>query len=132
MKTFDLILRIVLALFLLFVGLNKFLQFMSMPPPSNEVSQAYMEGLAATGFFFRMLGLIYIVSAVLCLFNLFVPLVLVILSSVIFNILVYHFGMGEAGSSLFAIIFTVLVAALAWVRRKAFRPLFAVGTKLEG
>ena len=47
-----LIVRILMGAMLIVFGLNKFLQFMSMPPPAPEMG-AFMGALFATGYIFH-------------------------------------------------------------------------------
>ena len=46
------IVRILMGAMLIVFGLNKFLQFMSMPPPAPEIG-TFMGALFATGYIFH-------------------------------------------------------------------------------
>lgn len=89
MKIVTNIARYLLALMLLVFGSNKFLSFMDMPPMPEE-AQAYLGALASTGVLFPLLGIIYILTAIALIADRFAALMLLILSPVAVNILLFH------------------------------------------
>ncbi len=100
--------RYLLALALLIFGVNKFAHFMPMPeyaPGSPQLN--YMIGISAVHLF-QVLGIIYILSAILLATNKFIGLVTVILSAIVFNILLFHVTLDLAGIPP-ALIVTVLL-----------------------
>ena len=70
----------------------------------------YMIGISEVHMF-QILGIIYIVSAILLASNKFIGLVTVILSAIVFNILLFHLTLDLAGIPP-ALVFTVLLANL--------------------
>ena len=112
MKTkIELGIRILLGLMLLVFGLNKFFQFMPMPPLPEQAG-AFMVALAATGYFFPMLAIMEIAIGVLLLINKAKPLVLVMLTPITVNIVLFHLALdieGIGGAGLVAIMHLTLV-----------------------
>ncbi len=107
MKIAALIARILLGLMFLTFGLNGFLQFIPMPPPTG-MAATFLGVLAASHYTYFLFG-VQILAAVLLLSNQFVPLALVLLGAVIANILVFHLTMNPAGIGL------GLVALVLWI-----------------
>ncbi len=90
--------RYLLALMLLVFGINKFAHFMPMPEYSaGSAPLNYMIGISGVHIF-PVLGLIYIVSAILLASNKLVGLATVILAAIVFNILLFHITLDPAGS----------------------------------
>jgi len=75
-------------------------------PGSPQIN--YMVGLSGVHLF-QILGIIYIMSAILLLTNRMVGLTTVILAAVVFNILLFHIVLDPAGL-LPGLVFTVLLA----------------------
>lgn len=105
------------AMFLIF-GLNVFFHFLPMPTPP-EAAGAFLGALFSTGYFFQMLGLVYVVSAILLLANSFVPLALLFLIAPIVNIIIFHLYLDPAGIGP-GMIALVLELLLAWGYRDSF------------
>lgn len=100
--------KYLLALMLLVFGANKFVGFMPMPeyaPRSPQLN--YMIGLSGVRIF-PVLGIIYIVSAILLITNRMVGLTTFILAAIAFNFLLFHIALDPAGLPP-AIVFTVLL-----------------------
>ncbi|NBD37032.1 MAG: DoxX protein [Verrucomicrobia bacterium] len=88
--------RYLLALMLLVFGLNKFLKFMPMPE-LPEQAQAYMAALGSTGILFPLLGIIYLLTAVTLVLNRYAALMLLVLTPVTVNILLFHATLAPGG-----------------------------------
>jgi len=100
--------RYVLALLCLVFGANKFFYFMPMPeylPGSGPMN--YISGLSGVHLF-EVLGVIYLISAVLLLTNKMVGLTTVILSAIAFNFLLFHFTLDIANIP-GALVFTLVL-----------------------
>src|SRR5580658_9210402 len=117
MKIASTIARYLLGLTFLTFGLNGFLHFIPMPPPTGAAAQFF--GALFVSRFYVVIFLLQIVSAVLLLANRYVPLALTILGAVIVNILCFHIFMAPAGLPL-AVVVTVLWFLTAWRVRSAF------------
>jgi putative oxidoreductase len=117
MKVASTIARYLLGLIFLTFGLNGFLHFIPMPPPTGVAAQFL--GAVFVSRFYVVIFLLQILPAVLLLANRYVPLALTILGAVIVNILCFHIFMAPAGLPL-ALVVTVLWFLTAWRVRSAF------------
>jgi putative oxidoreductase len=107
MKITAIIARFLLGLIFLVFGLNGFLHFIHMPPPSGVAGQ-FMGALFVSQYLVVVFAL-QLIGAVLLLINRYVPLALAILAPIIFNILFFHFLMAPSGVPL------ALVATILWI-----------------
>ena len=96
MKKAELIVRILLGLLLLVFGLNKFFNFMPMPPMSESAGD-FMGALVNTGYMMYFIGLVEAVSGLLLLINKFKPLALVIVFPVLLNAFLFHLFLDIGG-----------------------------------
>jgi putative oxidoreductase len=122
MKIAVLISRILLGLIFVVFGLNGFLNFLHAPLPPGTAGQ-YMLSLGATHYI-HVIFLVQLIGGILLLAGQFIPLALVILGPVIFNILLFHIFMLPAGLP------PGLLAFLLWLIifygvRHAFAGIFA-------
>ena len=122
MKTTVLIARNLLGLLFLVFGLNEFLHFIPMPPPTGVAAQ-YMTVLSETHymvpvFLFETLG------GILLLANRYVALGLVFLGPVLVNILMFHGLMAPEGLPV-ALVATVLWALVFTGVRERFSGVLA-------
>jgi putative oxidoreductase len=114
MKTASLIARLLLGVIFLVFGLNGFLQFIHMPPPTGVAAQFF--GAIFASHYYIVIFAVQVLGGLLLLVNRFVPLALVILGPVIVNIFFFHTLMAPAGVPL-AIVVVILWAIVA-VRNK--------------
>ena len=124
MKIASLIARLLLGLIFLFFGLNGFLQFLHMPPPTGMALQ-FVGVLFASHFYVLIFG-VQVLGSLLILVNRFVPLALVLLAPVIVNILCFHILMAPAGLPL-AFVVTLLWAIVAIHNKQQLSGIFAPG-----
>lgn len=108
MKKVEMIVRILLGLMLVVFGLNKFLQFMPMPPPEGDVLTAF-SGLMAMGIM-PVVGVIEVIGGLLLLINKQTGVALFFLAPVGFCAFWFHVildpaGIGGAAFFLLATIF---------------------------
>src|ERR1700746_2195866 len=118
MKISSAIARSLLRFIFLTFGLNGFLHFIPMPPPTGVAARFF--GALFASRFYVVIFLLQIVPAVLLLANRYVPLALTILGAVIFNILGFHIFMAPAGLPL-----ALVVAVLWFLVASNFRSAFA-------
>ncbi len=120
MKIIAHIARILLGALFLTFGLNGFLHFIQMPPPSGLAGQFL--GTLFVSHYLVAVFLLQAIAGMLLLANRFVPTALVILGPILVNILLFHALMAPAGLPLaivaFALWLTVVVEA-----RSVFSPL---------
>src|SRR5258708_28928897 len=121
MKTMSAIDRYLMGVIFLVFGLNGFLNFIPLPPPSGVAGQ-FMGALFVSHYLTLIFGL-QVIAAVLLLANRYVPLALAVLAPVIVNILCFHALMAPSGLPL-ALFVTVLWALVFVYVRSAFAPLF--------
>jgi len=115
--------RILLGLGFTVFGLNGFLHF--IPEPKTAMPEnvaALMAGMMKSGYMFPLIFATQLLGGVLLLFNLFVPLALVLLLPILVNIIAFHLFLQPAGIVPGAV-FMVLELYLAWVYRKAYLPM---------
>ncbi len=119
MKIVSTIARYLLGFIFLTFGLNGFLHFIPMPPPTGIAGQFL--GAIVVSRLYVVLFLLQIVPALLLLANRYVPLALTILGAIVFNILCIHIFMAPAGLPL-ALLVTILWFLTAWSVRSSFAP----------
>ena len=121
MKITSLIARLLLGALFLFAGVNHIHSFFPPQPlPPGPVGQLE-GGMMATGFML-MVGICEVLPALLLLANRFVPLALLVLAPIIFNIIVINFMMSPM-SIFFGILLIALWCLTAWRVRSVFFPL---------
>ena len=125
MKTVTHIARILLGLIFLVFGLNGFLNFIPMPPPTGVAGQ-YMGALFVSHYLVAVF-LLQLVAGVLLLANRFVPIALVLLGPVVVNILLFHALMAPAALAL-PVVVTALWLTVFFGVRKAFAGIFTIRT----
>ena len=121
MKITTVIARFLLGLIFLVFGLNGFLHFIPMPPPTGTAAQFF--GALYVSNYLVVIFLLQIIPAILLLLNRYVPLALTLLAPIIVNILLVHLLMVPSGFPL-AIIVTVLWGVVFLSVRSAFAGLF--------
>ena len=120
MKIVSKIARYLLGLIFLTFGLNGFLHFIPLPPPTGVAGQFL--GAIFVSRLYVVLFLLQIVPALLLLANRYVPLALTILGAIVFNILCIHIFMAPAGLPL-ALLVTILWFLTAWSVQSSFAPI---------
>ena len=121
MKILNKVSRFLLGLIFLIFGLNGFLHFIPMPPPSGVAGQ-FFGALFVSNYLVPIFAL-QLISGVLLLVNRFVPLALTVLASIIVNILLFHLHMAPGGLPL-ALLVTALWLLVFLSVRSAFEGLF--------
>jgi putative oxidoreductase len=121
MKNATLIARILLGLLFLVFGLNGFLHFIPMPPPSGLAGQ-YM-GVLFISHYLPFVFSVQVIGGALLLANRFVPLALILLGPILVNILLFHSLMAPEGLPM-ALFATVLWGILFYRVRRAFDGVF--------
>ena len=106
MKIAVLVARILLGLTFLVFGLNGFLNFLHMPMPPGPAGQ-YM-GVLFLSHYLLAVCLVEVIGGVLLLSGQFIPLGLVLLGPVLFNILLFHAFLLPSGFP------PALLATLLW------------------
>jgi len=125
MKKVALVARILLGLIFLLFGLNGFLHFIPMPPPTGLAGQ-YFTVLFVSHYLVLVL-LVQVIGGILLLANRFVPLAIALLGPVLVNILMFHFLLAPAGLPL-AVFTAALWLIVFFSVRQAFAGLFVSRT----
>lgn len=121
MKIASTIARYLLGFIFLIFGLNGFLHFIPMPPPSGLAGQ--FMGALFVSHFLVIVFLLQLIPAILLLINRYVPLALVLLGPVIVNIVLFHAFMAPSGLPLAVVVVVLWFLVFADVR-PAFHGIF--------
>jgi len=121
MRTASFIAQYLAGVIFLVFGLNGFLNFIPMPPPTGVAAQ--FMGALYVSHYLVVIFAFQIIAAVLLLINRYVPLALAILAPVIVNILSFHAFMVPSGLPL-AFLVAALWAVIFVDVRAAFTGLF--------
>ncbi len=121
MKILTNISRFLLGFIFLVFGLNGFLHFIPMPPPSGVAGQ-FLGAMFVSKYLLVVSGL-QVISGALLLVNRYVPLALTILGPIIVNILLFHALMSPVGIGL-AIFVTIFWGVVFVSLRSAFAGIF--------
>lgn len=117
------IIQIVLGLLLIVFGANKFLNFMPTPENMPQSAMDFMVALQKTGYLFKFIGLIEIVSGILILINKWVPFALLLIAPIIVNIILFHLAL-DMGSIMPGLVLLILVVYLFYFYWNKFKLLF--------
>lgn len=121
------VLRYLFAAYYLFIGVYVALSLVGvvapMHPKVSDASAAFQGALHKTGFMFPLLAFTYIASACALCFYRTAPLGLILLAPV--TVIIFFTDTLLDTAWLFGTINAVVLAALAWHFRFAYRPLFA-------
>jgi uncharacterized membrane protein YphA (DoxX/SURF4 family) len=96
MEKVKMIVRILLGLMILVFGMNKFLNFMPMPPMPDEAA-AFMGALVNSGYLMIVVALVEVVTGVLLLINKYQALALIVLFPVLLNAFMFHLFLDPSG-----------------------------------
>ena|ERR1700722_9221600 len=113
--------RFLLGLIFLIFGLNGFLHFIPMAPPSGVAGQ-FLGSMFVSKYLLFVFA-IQLIGGVLLLINRYVPVALTILGPIIVNILLFHGLMNPAGLGL-ALLVTILWGVVLGSVRSAFAGIF--------
>src|SRR5438876_11007762 len=108
MKIVILIARLLLGLIFVVLGLNGFLNFLSMGPMPSGLAGQFVGALVLSHYFWVVAAL-QVVGGALLLVNRFAPLGLVLLGPVIVNIIIYHVCLNRT------VIELAIVKAFLWL-----------------
>jgi len=126
MKILTLIARLLLGLIFVVLGLNGFLNFLSMGPMPSGLAGQFVGALVLSHYFWVVAAL-QVAGGALLLVNRFVPLALVLLGPVIVNIILYHVFLNPSGAPL-AIVVVILWGIVFYSHRQYFSGIFVQRT----
>ena len=113
-------LRLLLGLFMLIIGLNKFLVFIEIPSPAGDGGQLMQ--IYITSGFLKLVGVLEMLAGIALLVNKFVPLALTFITAIMFNAAVFHALHDPAGIGP-AVFCLLLSVALVYVHKERFSDL---------
>jgi hypothetical protein len=117
--------RYVMGVPLLVFGLNAFFNFIPQPKtPLPEGAMAFAGALMKSGYVMQMIGVTFLIVAVLLVSNRFVPLALALFAPFIVNSILFHIFLEHSGLPMSAV-FLALELYLAWSYRSAYRSMLA-------
>jgi putative oxidoreductase len=128
MKTSINISRFLLGFIFLVFGLNGFLHFIPMPPPSGVAGQ-FLGSMFVTRYLL-IVSALQVISGALVLVNRYVPIALTILAPIIVNILLFHVLMNPAGLGL-ALLVAILWGVVFASVRSAFAGIFEARVEMK-
>src|ERR1700722_10843403 len=129
MKIASIIARYLIALIFIVFGLNGFLHFLPMKPPSSETAMQYFTVMSVSHYLWFVFGL-QIIAGALFLFRRTVPLALTLAGPLIVNILLFHLLMDPAGIGP-GLVVTTLWFVIYWQFRAAFYGVFFTETRSD-
>lgn len=102
-------LRVLLGLFLLLFGLNKFLNF--LPPFPMEGDFGELMGILHTSGFLSLIGVLEVIIGLALLLGKFVPLALIFSVAIMFNAAVFHLLLDPAnvGGALIGLVLSLVL-----------------------
>src|SRR5580704_6414450 len=107
MKIITIIVRILLGVVFVVFGANMLHPFLKMPPPQGPAGD-FVGAMASTGYL-KVIGVLQLAGGLILLIGKYIPLGLMLLGPVIFNILLFHIFFEPSGLPL---AITVSVLAL--------------------
>ncbi|MFT5821278.1 MAG: putative oxidoreductase [Crocinitomix sp.] len=84
----SLVIRILLAAFVLLFGINKFAHFMSFPPVPGD--GGVLMGVYVTSGFFSLIGVLEIIAGLALLAGKFIPIALTVIIAIMVNAVIFH------------------------------------------
>lgn len=121
MKIASTVARYLLGIIFLVFGLNGFLSFIKMPPPTGTAAQ--FMGALFVSHYLVVVFLLQLIPALLLLANRFVPLALVLLGPIVVNIFLFHALMEPSGLPLAGVAVVLWLLVFRGVQ-SAFRGIF--------
>lgn len=122
MKIASTIARYLIALIFIVFGLNGFLHFLPMKPPSSDLAMQFFTVMSASHYLVVVFAL-QLIAGVLILMPRTVPLALIIAGPLIVNILLFH-GLMDPGGIVPGLVVTALWFVIFWQFRAAFDGIF--------
>jgi putative oxidoreductase len=114
MKIASVIARLLLGIIFLVFGLNGFLHFIPMPPPSGTAGQFL--GALFVSHYLVPVFLLQLIPGLLLLVNRYVPLALTLLAPIIVNIVLFHCLMAPSGLPLASVVTILWIITFIGVR----------------
>ena len=117
-----------LAFLFIVFGANKFLNFMTPPPPIDSNAQAFMTGMFSS-YLSSLVGIVEIFSSCLLLFRRTRFFGFLIIIPVVLNIILYHLTTNDVSNPIILII-GVLFGGLCYSQKDAFKELLKIQSNI--
>ena len=127
----DIILKsapLMLATLFITFGLNKFLNFMPVPPPTDPAAQALMTGMFSS-YLGSLVGFVEVFSSIMLIFRRTRFLGFLIIIPVILNIILYHLTTNDISNPIVLIV-GVIFGALCYSQKDAVRELLKIQSNI--
>lgn len=111
----------VLGFILVLFGLNKGLNFITLPTPPEEAI-GFLTGIGGSGYVFPTLMILEIMFGLSLLFNKYTKVTLLLLLPVLYNIFMYHLLMDVSGIIIPAVM-VVTTSYLIWEKKDEYKSL---------
>jgi putative oxidoreductase len=124
-----LISRYLLGIIFLFNGINMFAQFMPLPNPQQpDMAQRFLNLLGEAGYFYPILEITKILTALALFSNRFLPLMLIVMFPVTLNGILFHFGMDPQMAPV-ALVVGLIQVYLIYVNKDKYLPMLQNGNR---
>jgi putative oxidoreductase len=117
-----------LAFIFIIFGANKFLHFMTPPPPTDLVAQLFMVGMF-NSYLGSLVGIVEIFSSILLLYKRTRFLGFLAIIPIILNILLFHVTTNDALNPVIIII-SVIFGAVCYSQKEAVKELFKIQSNI--
>ncbi len=118
------VIRFILAAGFLFNGLNMLFMFNPLPTPEQgELATRFLTILGDAGYFFPILGIVKILTALALIFNRYLALMLVVMFPITLNGILFHFRM-DPSTAVMALFVGLLQVYLMYEHREKYQVLF--------
>lgn len=127
----DIILKsapLMLATLFITFGLNKFLNFMPVPPPTDPAAQALMTGMFSS-YLGSLVGFVEVFSSIMLIFRRTRFLGFLIIIPVILNIILYHLTTNDISNPIILIV-GVIFGTVCYSQKDAVRELLKIQSNI--
>ena len=126
-KTFNIaahLARVILGIIFLVFGLNAFLNFITMPPPTGTAAE-FVYGLVKAQYFLPFMAFVQVVCGILLLSGSLIPFALLLLFPISLNIFFFHLALAPSGLGMAVLIMAanILLAVYYW---PVYKPIFKI------
>lgn len=119
---------VMLAFLFIVFGANKFLHFMTPPPPTDLVAQLFMVGMF-NSYLGSLVGIVEIFSSILLLYKRTRFLGFLAIIPIILNIILFHVTTNDALNPVIIII-SVIFGAVCYSQKEAVKELFKIQSNI--
>lgn len=99
----DTVIQILLGIFLLVMGLNKFFNFMP-PPELPEAAGQLMQAFAASGYILKMVGVTELLCGLLLVIRRWSAMALLLLAPLSVNLILFHLVLAPSSIAMAAVV----------------------------